>query len=123
MAYSESEPGIVGNDSKDVIDARDDWTTAEPGIAGNDSKDVIDARDDWTTAVRNSVLPIDAVTYFSEATSDNVSESRVIGVTVSDSVVNLVKSVKSDEGQTSYPVSLDDRGVAPLLLEISARKV
>jgi hypothetical protein len=24
VAYSESEPGIVGNDSKDVIDARDD---------------------------------------------------------------------------------------------------
>ena len=92
-------------------------------MVGNDSKDVIDARDDWTTAVRNSVLPIDAVTYFSEATSDNVSELRVIGVTVSDSVVNLVKSVKSDDGQTSYPVSLDDRGTAPLLLEISACKV
>ena len=90
---------------------------------GNDSKDVIDAQDDWTIAVGNSVLPIDAVTYFSEATSDNVSELRVIGVTVSDSVVNLVKSVKSDEGQTSYPVSLDDRSAAPLLLEISACKV
>ena len=56
------------------------------------------------------MLPIDsdAVTYPSEATTDNVSELRVIGVTVSISVVNLVKSVKSDEGQTSYPVSLDD---------------
>ena len=41
-------------------------------------------------AVRNSELPIDAVTYFSEATSDNVSELRVIGVIVSDSVVNLI---------------------------------
>jgi hypothetical protein len=41
------------------------------------------------------VLAADAVTYFSEATSDNVSERRVIGVTVSDSVVGLVKSVKS----------------------------
>ena len=41
-------------------------------------------------AVRNSMLPIDVVTYFSEATSDNVSELRVIGVIVSDSVVNLV---------------------------------
>ena len=104
MAYSESDPGIVGNDSKDVIDARDDGAIA----------------------VKNSVLPIDAVTYFSEATSDNVSELRVIGVTVSDSVVSLVKSVKSEEGQTSYPVSLDERGVAPptpLLLEIAACKV
>ena len=71
------------------------------------------------------MLPIDAVTYFSEAPSDNVSELRVIGVTVCDSVVILVKSVKSDEGQTSYPVSLDDRGAppTPLLLEISACKV
>ena len=71
------------------------------------------------------MLPIDAVTYFSEATSDNVSELRVIGVIVSDSVVNLVKSVKSDEGQTSYPVSLDDKVTppTPLLLEISACKV
>jgi hypothetical protein len=71
------------------------------------------------------VLPIDsdAVTYPSEATTDNVSELRVIGVTVSDLVVNLVKSVKSDEGQTSYPVSHDDRGTpTPLLLEISACK-
>ena len=90
---------------------------------GNDSKDVIDAQDDWTIVVRNSVLPINAVMYFSEATSDNVSELQVIGVTVSDSVVNLVKSVKSDKGQTSYPVSLDNRGAAPLLLEISACKV
>ena len=74
---------------------------------------------------RNSMLPIDAVTYFSEATSDSVSEIPVIGVTVSNSVVNLVKSVKSDEGQTSYPVLEDDRGtpLTPLLLEISACKV
>jgi hypothetical protein len=100
------------------------YSESEPGIVGSDSKDVIDARDDWTMAVRNSVLPIDAVTYFSEATSDNVSELRLIGVTVSDSVVNLVKSVKSDEGQTSYPVSHDDIGTAtPLLLEISGCKV
>ena len=42
-------------------------------------------------AVRNSVLPIDVVTYFSEATSDNVSELQVIGVIVSDSVVNLIQ--------------------------------
>ena len=41
-------------------------------------------------AVRNSVLPIDMVTYFSEATSDNVSELQVIGMIISDSVVNLV---------------------------------
>ena len=41
-------------------------------------------------AVRNSMLPIDMVTYFSEATSDNVSELRVIGMIISDSVVNLV---------------------------------
>ena len=41
-------------------------------------------------------------------------------------VVNLqvVKSVKSDKGQTSYPVSHDNRGTLnPLLLEISACKV
>jgi hypothetical protein len=99
------------------------YSKSEPGIVGNDSKDVIDARDDRTIAVRNSVLPIDVVTYFSETTLDNVSELRVIGVIISDSVVNLVKSVKSDEGQTSNPVSLDDRGAAPLLLEISACKV
>ena len=78
-----------------------------------------------TTAVRNSVLPIDTVTYFSEAASDIVSELRVIGMTICNSVVILVRSVKSDEGQTSYPVSLDDRGAppTPLLLEISACKV
>ena len=70
------------------------------------------------------MLPIDAVTYFSEAISDNVSQVRVIGVTVSNSVVKLVKSVKSDEGQTSYPVSQDDRGTpTPLTLEVSACKV
>ena len=71
------------------------------------------------------MLPTDAVTYFSEATSDIVSELQVIGVTVCDSVVILVRLVKSDEGQTSYPVSLDDRGapLTPLLLEISACKV
>jgi hypothetical protein len=74
------------------------------------------------------VFPIDAaVTYFSEANkSDNVSELRVIGVTVSDSEVNLVESVKSDEGQISlaYLVSLNNRGTpTPLLLEISACKV
>ena len=34
------------------------------------------------TAVRNSMLPIDAVTYFSEEPSDNVSELRVIGMTI-----------------------------------------
>ena len=77
------------------------------------------------TAVRNSVLLIDAVTYFSEATSDIVSELRVIGMTVCDLVVILVRSVKSDKGQMSYPISLDDRGapLTPLLLEISACKV
>ena len=77
------------------------------------------------TAVRNSMLPIDVVTYFSEATSDIVSELQVIGMTICDSVVILVRSVKSDEGQMSYPVSLDDRGapLTPLLLEISACKV
>ena len=55
------------------------------------------------TVIRNSVLPIDsdAVIYPSEATTDNVSKIRVIGETVSDSVINLVKSVMSDEGQTS----------------------
>ena len=78
-----------------------------------------------TTAVRNSMLPINVVTYFSEATSDIVSELQVIGVTVCNLVVILVRSVKSDKGQMSYPVSLNDRG-APLtllLLEISACKV
>ena len=67
------------------------------------------------TAVKYSILPIDAVTYFSKATSDKVSELQVIGVTVFNSVVGLVKSVKSDEGQTSYPVLLNKRGMAPLL--------
>ena len=78
-----------------------------------------------TTAVRNSVLPINAATYLSEATSDIVSELQVIGVTVCNLVVILVRSVKSDEGQTSYPISLDNRGAppTPLLLEISACKV
>ena len=71
------------------------------------------------------MLPIDAVTYFSKATSDIVSELQVIGVTVCNLVVILVISVKSDKGQMSYPVSLDNRGASltPLLLEISACKV
>ena len=78
-----------------------------------------------TTAVRNSVLPIDTVTYFSEAASDIVSELQVIGMTICNLVVILVRSVKSDKGQTSYPISPNDRGapLTPLLLEISACKV
>lgn len=54
LRYSVSEPGIVSNDSNDVMDALDDW--------------------DGTIAVAYSVLPCDAVTNFSEATSDRVSE-------------------------------------------------
>ena len=41
-------------------------------MVGNELNNVIDAQDDWMTAVRNSMLPIDMVTYFSEAPSDNV---------------------------------------------------
>ena len=43
-------------------------------MVGNDFNDVVDTQDDLMTAVRNFVLSIDAVTYFSEGPSDNVSE-------------------------------------------------
>lgn len=87
--------------------------SSEPGMEGKDSNDVIDALSETiTSAVAYSVLPWDAVTNFSEATSERVSEPYEKGVAVSDSdVVILVKSVRSDEGQISYPVSLEEIGV------------
>jgi hypothetical protein len=82
--------------------------------SGNETKESLK---DWRAAVAYS-LPSKTVTKFSEAKSDNVSsEPQVNGVAVCDSVKIWVK-VKSEEGQISYPVSLDERGVwspAPLL--------
>ena len=75
-----------------------------------------------TTAVRNPMLPIDTVTYFSEAASDIVSELRVIVVTICDLVVILVRSVKSDKGQTSYPVSLNGKSVVCLIQRVGLWK-
>ncbi len=78
-----------------------------------------------TSAVANSVLACDAVTNFSEATSDRVSEPRERGVGVSESIVMrvYVKSVRSDDGQMSYPSrstrsACARRHPTPLLLDV-----
>jgi hypothetical protein len=94
--------------------------SSEPGMDGKDSNEVMDARSEtMTSAVAYSVLPCDAVTNFSEATSERVSEPYEKGVAVSDSdVVILVKSVRSDDGQMSYPVSLDEIGVSPVRISL-----
>jgi len=97
---------------------------SEPGIVGKDSNEVIDARDDTTAAVSKSVLAREAVTYVSSGSSGRgtakMGLSR-LGVTVVVTLIVLVKSVKSEEGQMSYPVSLEEMGVwSPTpLLELS----
>lgn len=54
------------------------------------------------------------MTYVSVGTSgrgtDKMGLSRVVGVKVV-TVVALIKSVKSEDGQISYPVSLEEMGV------------
>jgi len=75
--------------------------------SGNETKESLD---DWRAAVAYS-LPSETVTNLSEAKSDNASsEPRVKGVADCDSVK---VRVKSEDGQISYPVSLDERGVRP----------
>jgi len=103
---------------------------SEPGIVGKDSNEVIDALDDTTAAVSNSVLAREAVTYVSTGSCGRgtaiMGLSRVgVGVTVLVTLVVLVKSVKSEEGQMSYPVSLEETGVwSPTpLLELSTMLV
>jgi len=79
---------------------------SDPGMVIRDSKEIIEALDDVGAmmAVANSVLACEAVTYFSEATTESVSEAEK-GVAVSDSVivviVGLDMSVKSEDGQIS----------------------
>ena len=78
--------------------------------ASDSGNEIKESLEDWTAAVAYSLLS-DTVTNLSEAKSDNTSSKlRVKGVADCDSV--KVK-VKSEDGQISYPVSLDERGVRP----------
>ena len=73
-------------------------------MVGKDSKEVIDALSDATIAVSNSVLACEAVTYFSDTTSERVTEiAGVRGLAVQESAVTvgLDRSVKSEDRHTS----------------------
>jgi hypothetical protein len=103
---SEAERYSVGSDAVRYVDI--DLALAYSVSASDSGNETKESLDDARAAVAYS-LPSETVTNLSEATSDNISSERgVNGVTVCDSVIVLVKS---DDGQMSYPVSLDEMGV------------